>query len=89
MVITVYKLPVIVTVNPRYTCALICQSVSMQNANKEIILDSDVRIPRGGSGNRLLVIGVGYYLKVYTIGRQLPCKTSSHSFVEKRVVEGF
>ena len=80
-----YKLPVIVTVNPRYTCAPICQRVSMQNANKEIILDSDVRISRVvseqvGSGNRLSVIGVGYYLKMYTKGRQLSCETSIHRF---------
>ena len=57
----------------------------MQNANKEIILDNYVWISRVGSdqvgsGNRLSVIGVGYYLKMYTKGRQLSCEISIHRF---------
>ena len=60
----------------------------MQNANKEIILDNYVWISRVGSdqvgsSNRLSVIGVGYYLKMYTKGRQLSCETSIHRFCWK------
>ena len=60
----------------------------MQNAKKEIILDNYVWISRVGSdqvwsGNRLSVIGVGYYLKMYTKGRQLSCETSIHRFCGK------